>query len=586
MEDPHEFKYTYNYSLFDSIHSDGYEEEKSTVVVFLECFIEKLKEILKADISCTNAVDTHTLHLVTTFICRVLPPYHPFVLYNEGEDTSRLRLLLDDASRNMLSVLDRIKDSPNASALGLDDPQFTMNIFNLYWRNNESIINDLVLSSRLLTPNYMRQLSGLVKPLLENIQKEYDYLYFLISSLKQGRRTETYRTFDKRGYFTCRSDTSSNFDRSALFVSKDTMLLDLLAILETLLRYLPNDEYENVLSASVNTSDGESQISTVLTSTYYLLAQAQKYLATQRAPLYKMEHFTDSYTAMFQRCLFYRCRMFALSCLLTTVKYNVILYPSDSADYCYNWLLVFLEIGGNEYEVDRSVILDDLREIDFLDHVDEWHSLSGTWIPGEIQQLKAMVPSEVPNTPIKSNDDIELIKEITNIKDIAAIKACLERHNFDVSETIMELVNVQGNESIPPRMNQPGKSTTTNADMSFHFVSKETRQAVLNYWDFINRPEIYDDDYDDNDFMEDSIMPLNARIVYEEMTDSDYDEIDAVSQEVSSDVADAAVTKETKRQDGPSTAMRKGPGSTSTRGSKGHKKYNRKRNTINLDAFG
>lgn len=30
---------------------------------------------------------------------------------------------------------------------------------------------------------------------------------------------------------------------------------------------------------------------------------------------------------------------------MSTIKYNVFLNPGISADYCYNWLVVFTEVG-------------------------------------------------------------------------------------------------------------------------------------------------------------------------------------------------------------------------------------------------
>lgn len=64
-------------------------------------------------------------------------------------------------------------------------------------------------------------------------------------------------------------------------------------------------------------------------------------------------------------------------------------------------------MDGEEYVSTRGVIIDDLREINFHDHVDKWCSISNTWyvlfrsvplaimyrLPAELEQLKAMVPS-------------------------------------------------------------------------------------------------------------------------------------------------------------------------------------------------
>ncbi|ORM42264.1 uncharacterized protein BXIN_1489 [Babesia sp. Xinjiang] len=298
MDEPYEFKYAYNHLIFESSKFSSVGDSVEDVQLFfggfecqgihqysLERFIKTLKEILGADVSSVSENVTSTSHfsnLVATFICRVFPPHSPFVIYNEVHESSRLRPLLHDAT-------------------SLDDPKFMMNVLNLYWRNNKSICGRLVSSIQSRNQHYLREVAELVNPLLEvicfklqpltlqNIQQEYEYIHFIISGIKQGRKVDTVRTFESKGVITCRSDLPDNFDRNSLFVSADTVLLDLLAHLETLFQFVSEEEYDYVLSATVSTAEGECQLSSVLTNMYYLMAQAHQHMQSKQIPLYKMQ---------------------------------------------------------------------------------------------------------------------------------------------------------------------------------------------------------------------------------------------------------------------------------------------------------
>eukprot|EP00371_Babesia_bovis_P002563 XP_001611210.1 hypothetical protein [Babesia bovis T2Bo] len=280
------------------------------------------------------------------------------------------------------------------------------------------------------------------------------------------------------------------------------MILDVLAYLETILQHFPISECDRILSVTVSSFDGESQISTLLTNVYYLFSQVEKLIYDKKRAIYKME------------------------------------------------------IGGEEYDVDSSVILEDLHDIDLFKHVDTWSSISGTW----------------------------MISEVTGIHDTVVINNCLKKHNFDVSETILALLKESEIESRPSQHHriQPHKKPTPSMDISTHFISKETRQSVLNYWDFINRQEIYDDDYDD-DSMEDDVLPLNARLVYEEMTDSEED-VDDSSENVNQS-GDNSTASKTQSSVNLPTEGHPSRSFHNSRKKKHTPKYNRKRNTINIDAF-
>ncbi|GIX62047.1 solute carrier family 35 member G2-like, putative [Babesia caballi] len=447
----------------------------------------------------------------------------------------------------------------------------------------------------------------------QRIQSEFDHLQFLLSGIKQGRMFETSRTFESEGVFTARSDDTSAFDRNALFVDKDTVLLDSLTFLETVLRFASEDDYDYILSTTVDTSEGRVQLSPFLTNLYYLLTYFHYYMLSQTAPLYKMEPLQDRYAVMFQKCLFHRCKMLALSCLLAVVRHNVVIRPVESADYCYNWLLVFTQIGGEEYDFDRSVIEKDLRDINFLDHVDEWNSISGTWcvvfcklrsafvfrLPAELQQIKSMVSSTAKEAPVEASDDINQIKEITGITDTAVIQECLEKHDFDISNAIMDLFNAVKEQPRP--LAQPAKQTIVDPSLSMRFLPKESRQAVLNYWlvvcpyfiavlrDYVNRPELYDDDYESEDEFDGDVVPLNAKALYDDIISSDGDSDggkDHASKE--NDIGSVAGPPKMTFQPkgGSARSQHKEGNATSSRGNRGRRNFNRKRNTINMDAFG
>ncbi|ORM42259.1 uncharacterized protein BXIN_1490 [Babesia sp. Xinjiang] len=263
--------------------------------------------------------------------------------------------------------------------------------------------------------------------------------------------------------------------------------------------------------------------------------------------------------------------MFALGCLLAVVKYNVVLSPADSADYCYNWLLVLLEPGANTEEI----------------------------------QLVAMTPVHTV---------FRLIKDISGITDDSVIRECLEKHGFDVSETIIDLVNRSGalifmaghmfssERGVScPRYSDPqthcckykhvfALPVQRDKTSCFKLLVSVVLPDPMIHRDYVNRPEVYDDDYDDNDIIEDGIMPLNAKIIYDEVMKSDSDVSEGgdgvqISQKTSSEnaVAPPGITNNNSDR----TATRRNErGGSSSRGNRGHRKYNRKRNTINMDAFG
>ncbi|EDO07642.2 hypothetical protein BBOV_III000750 [Babesia bovis T2Bo] len=582
MESIYEFTYRYNLKLFTFGTVDGSDASLDDVATFLGHFNEKISYLLRNE-AALDTIDETTCHIISTFICRVFPPYSPFIVYNNGLSTSETRILLDDVTKNLLNLICRIKDSVAAYVLGLDNAKFALNIFNLYWRNNKAVVDQLFNLLINQHANYVDDLVILVGILTKHIQREYEYINLLMSGIRQGRWTNNFRTSEISAYIAYRSDTSSSFDRNALFVDQNIMILDVLAYLETILQHFPISECDRILSVTVSSFDGESQISTLLTNVYYLFSQVEKLIYDKKRAIYKME-LSEKLAATFQRSLFYRCKMIALNCLLSIVKYNVVIHPTESADYCYNWLLIFLEIGGEEYDVDSSVILEDLHDIDLFKHVDTWSSISGTWLPGEIDQLRSLVGSRENQNQTSPNDETKMISEVTGIHDTVVINNCLKKHNFDVSETILALLKESEIESRPSQHHriQPHKKPTPSMDISTHFISKETRQSVLNYWDFINRQEIYDDDYDD-DSMEDDVLPLNARLVYEEMTDSEED-VDDSSENVNQS-GDNSTASKTQSSVNLPTEGHPSRSFHNSRKKKHTPKYNRKRNTINIDAF-
>ncbi|CDR96308.1 hypothetical protein, conserved [Babesia bigemina] len=548
MNDTHEFKYVYNYSIFNPICHNNVVDSARDATTFLERSLRELRDVLDAADNVTSGSEESIAKLsniFSTFVCLIFPPHTPFVIYDEEQERSRLRLLTHELARTFLNVIHKLKDSSVAPSLGLCDSKFMVNVLNLYWRNNEEIACDIASSCKLVNSSFSHDLAELVKSLLESLQKECDHLHFILSSLKQGMKFESSRSVESDGVFAVRSEASP-FNRNALFVDKETVISDILSYLETILHYIDKEEYNYVLSISLTTAEEDSCLLAALTNSYYLSSAIYDHILSQRTPLYKQESISDGYETQFQTCLFYRCKMQALRCILEAVKYNVV-------------------IGGDEYNFDRKMIMDDLRDVKFHEYADEWNSISGTC----------------------------QIREITGITDVAIIREHLIKHDFDVSNAIMDLVNRPVTEAPSRPVNKTPMKPIVDANMSTYFVPKETRQAVLNYWDYVNRPAVYDDDYDDEADFED-LIPIKAKVIYDEIIDSSDDSSESAesdreprNQSGTSSGQNAAATSEPKSRQAENrprdAAPHRGRGS---RGSNRRQNFNRKRNTINLDAFG
>ncbi|GBE63085.1 solute carrier family 35 member G2-like, putative [Babesia ovata] len=588
MTDTHEFKYVYNYSIFNPACHTNAADSAREATTFLECSLRELRDVLDADKILTSGSEDATAKLskiFSTFVCLIFPPHSPFVIYDEEQEGSRLRILTHELARTLLNVIYKLRDSSVASSLGLCDSRFMVDVLNLYWRNNEDIACDIASSCKLVNPSFKHDLAELVKSLLERLQKECDHLNFILSSVKQGMKFESSRSVESDGMFLVRSEASP-FNRNVLFVDKYTLISDILSYLETVLHFVDKEEYDYVLSTSVATAEEDSCLLTALTNSYYLFSAIYDHMLSQRTPFYKQESIPDGYATQFQTCLFYRCKVQALRCILEAVKYNVVVRPLESADYCYHWLLVFTQIGGDEYNFDRKTIMDDLRDIHFHDYVDEWNSISGTWLPAELNQLKSMVPLDSTETPDENAEVIEFVV-MSFVHNFAAKSG---RPGALILVALLALPVTE----VPSRpVNHPPKKPVVNANMSTYFVPKETRQAVLNYWDFVNRPAVYDDDYDDEPDFED-LIPIKAKVIYDEIIDSSDDSSEsAESDQEPSNMSENTSGNNTAPASEPKSRQ---PGNRSRdaaphrgRGSRGGNRrqiFNRKRNTINLDAFG
>ncbi|KAK1444263.1 hypothetical protein BgAZ_101690 [Babesia gibsoni] len=510
MKDFYAFKYDDNFAIFGHIGTRGKHGSPSQLATLIERAARTTKDAIGLEtnsICMLLAANPGLPKFIASFVCLVFPPHSPLVIHDDTHESSMLRNLVHDLTRNILAVLSKVEDPSVASTFGLHETRFMLNLVNLYWRNNEKLVLKLVSSCKLWNRHFTKELRDLTRPLLRNIQKELEHFQFILSGTKQGRSYELQYTFTGDSTFADRCDTSCPFDRNMLYVSRDTLLLDSLAFLETIMQFLPEDFYADVLSTEVETLDGNLHLEAVLKLAYYLLADCHHYILSQNAAMYRTENLPERYEVMFQKCFFYRCKIVSLNVLMLTIMYNVFLNPCGSADFCYNWLLVFTQMGCDDYMSDKSLIIDDLREVDFTNHVDTWSSISKTW----------------------------KIKEITGLRDEELIRECLEKHEYDVSGTIIDLVNrpytnyagpiASTTAPVPPPGGQPRIPAQNNYNFGIPFLPKEERRAVLNYWDHANRAKLYDDDYDDYEDVEGEVVPLNAKLLCDELIESsDYDD--------------------------------------------------------------
>ncbi|KAK2195901.1 hypothetical protein BdWA1_002499 [Babesia duncani] len=301
-------------------------------------------------------------------------------------------------------------------------------------------------------------------------------------------------------------------------ISREHFILDTLAILETFAN-IQNIPCEIILEAEITSPYGTMSFEEVLTNCYHLLIQLQRHCRAGKLQMYHELVVVVDPTLLneFQLCAFYRSRILALGLLLCIVKYNVTKNPSASADYCFNWFSVFTQIGPCEIDFDSQVLLSDLYELDFSNFINELNALNEIWTPSEISQIKALVPQkssgDVDDSIKNVQTDYNKITQITGVTDTNVIKNALDAHGNDVSAAILSLVETNKIDTAATIQ----RSRQLPAQVSNLYMTKESRQAVLNYWfveiyicksrDFQNTFGIYDDDFIDEEIQE--TIPIN-----------------------------------------------------------------------------
>ncbi|EKX73170.1 conserved hypothetical protein [Theileria equi strain WA] len=499
------FNYKYNYKIFDSSIEDKNDAEYAEVRVYLDYATNTTENLIKLsnNILSQNIKDPSIQTFLKSFVCLAFPPYSPYIHYEEIFIESPLHTSVNTVSRNVFTIfLNAAKCASNdtLSKLGLNDAKYMLNFFNMYGRNNDKFSREILKTCKMLNGNFMDDMVSIVQTISQIISSEFDILRSLTDSFVDGKTRYHSSLFSEHPMLCDRSVSADSYNK--LFVNMEHKLLDLLSHLETILRFLSESHYSAALETYVDTPYGKSKIEHAFTNLYYFFIYLHQLLVETKRPLYDITKFDKEYARKFQICIYYRCRIMLLRILLSIVKYNIALYPSESADYCLNWLIIFIKMGGNNYTINRDLIVDDFNDVNFPAYVDDWQAINKNWIPSEISQMKGLVT-------VKSNDknldpNVVKVKEITRIDDEQTIIDCLNKHQHDVDAAIIDLIDNYSEVSNTNDAHAGSNRRTTNLP-SLSYLPKENRKAVMNYWDFINQPEMYDDDNDDS-------VPFNVNL--------------------------------------------------------------------------
>ncbi|UKK01006.2 adenylosuccinate lyase [Theileria orientalis] len=564
------FEYDFNCKIFGiELGCESTREEKE-IEKFIGSAINGTEELLKlSDNVFSQRIKDPTLQqFLRSFVCLAFPPYSPYVPYDEILIENPMHTNINVISRNVFNLFlkaSKCTGNDTLCKLGFSDPKFMLNILNMYGRNNEKLVNRILKCSNLVNGRFVEDMVSVTHSLFQILGDSYEYLRSLVNTFM-----ESTASFQQIAENSILADRQTGTDYSKVFVNSEHMMLDVVSYLEIALKFTPDALYSSLLSKYVETPYGNSTIEQVVTNCYYLLLYVHKLMVETREPIYEIKKFhmdsasgynagntgrykgdttngykadttsgyktnrtsgyiTDGtnnskteYTTRFQICVYYRCRILLIKLLLMIVRFNITASPGDSGEYCYNWLLIFIKIGGDQYNVDRDLILEDLNEINLPIYIDEWDSINKNWSQNEINQMKSLVVNKKDKS-IEQN--IVKIKEITQIEDDDTIRNCLTKHENDVDSTIMDLINNFTSElrkifncAVTPKPAEIGKKGVEKLSLSY--VPTESKQAVMNYWQYINEnADMYNDDNE-----EEEEIPINVNLNIDDLPSSEEQE--------------------------------------------------------------
>eukprot|EP00375_Theileria_parva_P000226 XP_762895.1 hypothetical protein [Theileria parva strain Muguga] len=385
------FEYSFNYKIFGIDSKNEYKKEGLDVDIFIGTAINETEEVLKLNNSFLSQKlkEPELQEFLKSFVCLAFPFYSPYVPYDEILIENPMHSNINIISKNVLNIfLKASKCSSNETLckLGFSDPKFMLNLINMYGRNNEKLVNEIIKACKMVNSKFIEDMLSVARTLLQTLSDMYQFLRLFADSCNN---------YDKMvEQFTSNSilaDRSTGTDYNKVFVNSDHIMLDIVAILDSVLKFTPERSYPYFLGLDVKTKHGVSKLEQVLTNCYYLLLYLYQLMDNTKEPIYEIKNFEKDYMTSFQICVYYRSRIFILKILLKIVQYNILSSPADSAEYSYNWLLIFIKMGGDQYSIDRDLIVQDFNEINFSIYVDEWNMINKNWTEAEIAQMKSLV---------------------------------------------------------------------------------------------------------------------------------------------------------------------------------------------------
>lgn len=85
------------------------------------------------------------------------------------------------------------------------------------------------------------------------------------------------------------ADRSTRTDYNKVFVNSDHIMLDIVAILDSVLKFTPERSYPYFLGLDVKTKHGVSKLEQVLTNCYYLLLYLYQLMDNTKEPIYEIK---------------------------------------------------------------------------------------------------------------------------------------------------------------------------------------------------------------------------------------------------------------------------------------------------------
>ncbi|BAM40837.1 conserved hypothetical protein [Theileria orientalis strain Shintoku] len=541
------FEYDFNCKIFGiELGCESTREEKE-IEEFIGSAINGTEQLLKMsdNVFSQKIKDPGLQQFLRSFVCLAFPPYSPYVPYDEILIENPMHTNINVISRNVFNLFlkaSKCTGNDTLCKLGFSDPKFMLNILNMYGRNNEKLVNQILKCCNLVNGRFVEDMTSVTHALFQILGDSYQYLRSLVNTFM-----ESTASFQQIAENSILADRQIGTDFSKVFVNSEHMMLDVVSYLEIALKFTPDASYASLLSKCVETPYGNTTIEQTVTNCYYLLLYVHKLMVETREPIYEIKvtivkymgigwktdrtsgnrtdlinNYKTDYTTRFQICVYYRCRILLIKLLLMIVRFNIKESPEDSGEYCYNWLLIFIKIGGDQYNVDRDLIMEDLNEINLPIYIDEWDSINKNWSQNEISQMKSLVVNKKDKN---MEQNIVKIREITHIEDDDTIRNCLAKHENDVDSTIMDLINNFTSEllktkrcAVTPKPAEIGKKGVEKLSLSY--VPTESKQAVMNYWQYINEnADMYDDDNE-----EEEEIPINVNLNIDDLPSSEEQE--------------------------------------------------------------